>query len=67
MTTIQISVIALAVVSGALVGYILTMRYMLAFVGREHDKTQGHHRRLTDGYNAALSSGPRKDQQENEK
>ena len=29
MTTIQIAVIVLAVISGALVGYILTMRYML--------------------------------------
>ena len=48
MTTIQIAVIVLAVVSGALIGYILTMRYMLAFIGREHDKTQGHHRRMTD-------------------
>ena len=48
MTTIQIAVIVLATIVGALAGYVLTMRHMLAFIGREHDKTQGHHRRLTD-------------------
>ncbi len=48
MTMIQISVIIMAAVVGALAGYILTMRYMLAFVSREHAKTQRHHRRLTD-------------------
>ena len=52
MTTIQIAVIVLAAIVGTLAGYILTMRYMLAFIGREHDKTQGHHRRLTDRSNA---------------
>ena len=64
MTMIHIAVIILAVVSGALVGYILTMRYMLAFVGREHDKTQGHHRRMTDGYNVASSGWPGKNETE---
>ena len=48
MTALQIAVIVLAAVVGALVAYILTMRYMLAFIGREHDKTRGHHRRMTD-------------------
>lgn len=48
MTTIQIAVIILAVIAGALTGYILTMRYMIGFVGREYEKTNGHHRRLTD-------------------
>lgn len=44
----QIAVIILAAIVGALVGYILTMRFMIVFINREHDKTQGHHRRLTD-------------------
>ena len=48
MTMIQIAVIALAAVVGALTGYVLTMRYMLAFIGREYEKTKGHHRRMTD-------------------
>ena len=48
MTAIQIAVVILAFIVGALAGYILTMRYMLSFVGREYEKTKGHHRRLTD-------------------
>ena len=44
----QIAVILLAAIIGTLIGYILTMRYMIGFVNREHDKTKGHHRRLTD-------------------
>lgn len=48
MTAIQIAVIVLAALAGALAGYILTMRYMVGFISREYEKTKGHHRRLTD-------------------
>ena len=58
MTTIQIAVIVMAVVSGTLAGYVLTMRHMVGFIGREYEKTKGHHRRMTDGarLNAAFVS-----------
>ena len=48
MTAIQIAVVILAFIVGTLIGHVLTMRYMIKFIGREHDKTQRHCRRLTD-------------------
>ncbi len=48
MTAIQLAVVILAFIVGALVGHVLTLRYMVGFVDREYDRTRRHHRRLTD-------------------
>ena len=48
MTALQLAVVILAFIVGALVGHALTLRFMVGFVDREYYRTKRHHRRLTD-------------------